>query len=123
MSKRILIVDDIDFILEFEEKVVQSLAKELRVEIVVDAVKSVEEAQQMIVDVLYDAMIVDMHLPDGSGVEIAKSALAKSESTRIAALSIYPLKHDEHRAYFDAYFKKPILPTPFKENLRQLLHI
>jgi len=123
MNKRVLIVDDIGFIVEFEEKVIQTLAKELGIDIQVDSANTVMDANQKISDNLYDAMVIDMNLPDGSGVDIAKMALEKSEETRIAAVTIYPHKFEEHRAYFDAFFTKPILPTSYKENLRALLHV
>ena len=123
MNKRMLIVDDIDFIVEFEGKVIDALAKELNIKIKVDVANTVSEALEKIREHDYDAMVVDMNLPDGSGVDIAKSALAKNEEIRIAALTIYPNKYEEHRAYFDAFFKKPILPTSYKENLRHLLHV
>jgi CheY-like chemotaxis protein len=123
MNKRILIVDDIDFIVEFEEKVISSLAKELSVSIKVDAANSVATALEKISQNDYDAMVVDMNLPDGTGIDIAKAALEKKEDTNIAALTIYPHKYEEYREYFDAFFKKPILPTSYKQNIRQLLHI
>ena len=123
MSKRILLVDDIDFIVEFEEKVINSLAKELSIKINVDSVNSVEKALEKIAENDYDAMVVDMNLPDGSGIDIAKAAQQKNSDTRIAALTIYPHKYEEHSDYFDAFFKKPILPTSYKQNVRQLLHV
>lgn len=123
MSKRILIVDDIDFIIEFETKVIDSLAKEISQKIVVDTANSVSEAQKKIEEYHYDATVVDMNLPDGSGIDIAKTVQQKSSDTLIAALTIYPQKYQEDRAYFDAFFKKPILPTTYKENIRLLLHI
>ena len=123
MNKRMLIVDDIDFIVEFEGKVIDALAKELNIKIKVDVANTVSEALEKIGANDYDAMVVDMNLPDGSGVDIAKSALEKNGDIRIAALTIYPNKYEEHRAYFDAFFKKPILPTSYKENLRHLLHV
>ena len=123
MTKRILIVDDIDFIIEFEEKVLDSLSKELSVKIQVDSVNSVAKALVMINENKYDAMVIDMNFPDGTGVDIAKAALDKNQDTRIAALTIYPQQYKEHSTYFDAFFKKPILPTAYKQNVRQLLHI
>ena len=123
MSKRILIVDDIDFILEFESKVIESLSKEVHQPIKVDAANSVGEALKMIEAHTYDAMVLDMNLPDGTGIDIAKAAQAKSEETRIAALTIYPQKIEQDLTYFDAFFKKPILPSIYKENLRKLLQL
>ncbi len=123
MNKRVLIVDDIDFIVEFEEKVIASLSKELSVRIQVDSANSVEKALAKIAENHYDAMVIDMNLPDGTGIDIAKAAQEKSKETRIAALSIYPYKYEEHSSYFDAFFKKPILPTSYMQNIRQLLNV
>ncbi len=123
MSKKVLIVDDIEFIIEFEAKVIQSLAREIGIDISVDSANTVMDAREKISSNHYDAMVIDMNLPDGSGVDIAKEALLKNDKTRIAALTIYPNKYNEHRAYFDAFFTKPILPTSYKQNLRLLLQI
>ncbi len=123
MSKRILIVDDIDFIVEFEEKVIDSLSKDLSVKILVDKANNVKDALSNIEKHHYDAMVIDINLPDGSGIEIAKSAQEKSKDTRIAAMTIYPQDYEENNTYFDAFFKKPILPTSYKQYIRKLLHL
>ncbi len=123
MSKRILIVDDIDFIIEFEEKVIDSLSKELSTRIQVDSANNVKDALANIEKHHYDAMVIDINLPDGSGIDIAKCAQEKSKDTRIAALTIYPQKYEEQNIYFDAFFKKPILPTSYKQYIRKLLHL
>jgi CheY-like chemotaxis protein len=123
MNKRILIVDDIDFIIEFEEKVIESLSKELSIKIQVDSANTVKEALANIDKHVYDAMVIDINLPDGSGIDIAKSAQEKSKDTRIAALTIYPQKYEEQNTYFDAFFKKPILPTSYKQHIRRLLNV
>jgi CheY-like chemotaxis protein len=123
MSKRILIVDDIDFIVEFEEKVIDALSKELSTKILVDTANNVESALANIAKHHYDAMVIDMNLPDGSGIDIAQNAQEKSKDTRIAALTIYPQEYDEQNDYFDAFFKKPILPASYKQHIRKLLHL
>jgi CheY-like chemotaxis protein len=123
MNKRILIVDDIDFIVEFEEKVIDSLSKDLSVKILVDKANNVQDALSKIEQHHYDAMVIDINLPDGSGLEIAKSAQEKSKDTRIAAMTIYPQDYEENNTYFDAFFKKPILPTSYKQYVRKLLHL
>ena len=123
MSKRILIVDDIDFIIDFEEKVIDSLSKDLSMKIHVDKANNVQEALDNINKHHYDAMVIDINLPDGSGIDIAKSAQEKSKDTRIAALTIYPQEYEENNSYFDAFFKKPILPASYKQHVRKLLHI
>ncbi|MEN8146961.1 MAG: response regulator [Campylobacterota bacterium] len=121
MSKRVLIVDDIDLILDFEEKVIESVKSDIGLSIVIDKANTVTEAKGLIDNHDYDLIISDMNLPDGTGTEIAKYGAHKNSETRLAALTIYPQKYEMERAYFDAYFKKPILPSVFKDSLRLLL--
>jgi len=124
MKKRILIVDDVEFNIEFEGKVIESLMDELGIDIQLDTAYTVEEALSNIAENdRYDAMVIDMNLPDGSGVDIAKAALKKSEKTRIAALTIYPSKYEDHRAFFDLFLKKPIMPEVYKQNFARLLRL
>ncbi|TET89798.1 MAG: response regulator [Sulfurovum sp.] len=122
MKKRILIVDDVEFNIEFEGKVIKSLMDELGIDIEIDTAYTVEEALSNIAENdRYDAMVIDMNLPDGSGVDIAKAALKKSEETRIAALTIYPSKYEDQHAFFDLFLIKPIMPETYKQNFGRLL--
>lgn len=122
--KRILLVDDVEFNLEFESKVIKSLMNETNLDISVDMASSVEEALDKITqNDPYDAMVIDMNLPDGDGVDIAKFALKKDESTRLAALTIYPSVYEHQRAFFDLFLKKPIMPQSYKENFAHLLRM
>ncbi len=124
MSKKILIVDDVEFNIEFETKVIRSLMTELGLDIEIDTASTVKKALSKIADNdSYDAMVIDMNLPDGSGTDIAKAAREKNEETRIAALTIYPNKYGDQRNYFDLYLKKPIMPESYKENFARLLHL
>ncbi len=123
MQKRVLIIDDLDFILEFEEKILNMLAKESGIKIEIDVANTVFDAQEKLAEFEYDLLVVDMNLPDGNGVEIAKFALQQNEMVKIAALTIYPHKYEEHRAYFDLFLKKPILPRVYKESVAALLKI
>jgi len=73
MEKRVLIVDDVEFNIELEEKIIKSLMNELGIDIEIDTAYTVEEALRNIAENdRYDAMVIDMNLPDGSGVDIAK---------------------------------------------------
>lgn len=107
-----------------EPNIIKSFADELNVEVSIDTAGTVLEALRKIhVSNRYDAMIVDMNLPDGSGTLIAKSAHLKSKDTRIAALTIYPDEFEKERGHFDLFLKKPIMPESYKMNLMRLLQI
>ncbi|SFV59868.1 Signal transduction histidine kinase [hydrothermal vent metagenome] len=124
MKKRILIVDDVSFNIEFESKLVQKIMSEFKIDIVINEAHSVQEALKMIEEnTAYHAMIIDMNLPDGTGVDIAKQAKAKDNTTRLAALTIYPNEYETEREHFDLFMKKPIMVESFKHNFIQLLQI
>ena len=124
MKKRILIVDDVNFNIEFESKLIKNLMVGYKLSVEIDTAHTLEDALGMIdANEPYDAMIIDMNLPDGSGVEIAKAARKKSEKTRLAALTIYPNEYEKERPYFDLFMKKPIMVESFKQNFIRLLQI
>jgi len=123
MHKKVLIVDDIDFILEFERKIIETLGKELSVQIDIDSANSVNDALVKISETTYDAVVIDMHLPDGSGVTIAKAARERNEDTHTAALTIASDTYEENSKYFDAFLKKPITPNTYKKTLSKLLYL
>ena len=124
MEKNILIVDDVMFNIEFEEMIIKSLIKELNMDSInIDTAYTVTEAIEKIAQNNYDAMFVDMNLPDGSGVDVARQARKKNIKTRIAALTIYPDIYEKERAHFDLFLKKPIMPEVYKQNFIRLLQI
>ncbi len=124
MAKRVLIVDDFKYNLEFEEKVIGLMVEEYNIAIEVESAMSVAEAKQKIADnPPYDIVIVDISLPDGSGVDIAKEAAHKSEATKIAALTLYPDVYEEESDLFDLLLRKPIMPTTYKQKFEKLLDI
>jgi CheY-like chemotaxis protein len=124
LRKRVLIIDDVDFNIEFEEKIIQTLAEEEKLEITVDTAHTVQGAKEKILQNRpYDAMVIDMNLPDGSGVEIAHAAYEKSDETRLAALTIYPSKYEDQRPFFDIFLRKPIIPSDYKQNFGYLLRL
>jgi CheY-like chemotaxis protein len=123
MSKKILIVDDIEFIVEFERKIIGEFSRENGVKIITDTAGSVSDALEMIHKYRYDAMVVDIHLPDGSGLDIIKSAQVKHSDTRIAVMTLYPQKYEHEREHCDLFMNKPILPVRYKEHLKQLLQL
>ena len=124
MKKRVLLVDDVEFNLEFENSVIKTFIEETGIDIEVDSALTVKEGIKKIEDnPPYDALITDMNLPDGTGVDIAKASIKKSETTRRAALTIYPSKYENQRAFFDLFLRKPIMPKSFKANLARLLQV
>jgi len=124
LLKRVLIVDDVDFNIEFEEEVIKSLTKDGELEISVDIANTVQSAREKIIaNEPYDAMVIDMNLPDGSGTEIAKIAYEKSPDTRLAALTIYPSKYENQQPFFDIFLRKPIMPSDYKRNFKYLLQL
>jgi len=123
MKKRILVVDDVEFNLEFEQNLIKVYAGEVGIQVEIDTATTVREAKQKIANnELYDVMVIDMNLPDGSGVDIAKTALDKSDVTRIAAITIYPDEYEEYHAYFDLFLKKPISPEVYKDDIAALMN-
>jgi len=121
MSKKILVVDDIKFIVEYELEMLETLSRELSEKFEIDTAGSVSEAIGKISSELYDAVIVDMHLPDGMGVEIAKAAREKQKDVRIAVMTISPYDDEIHRSLFDLFLKKPVPPHIYIEHIRKLL--
>lgn len=123
-KKHILIVDDVNFNIEFESKLIKNLMVGYKINVKIDEASSVAEAVKMINEnEPYDAMIIDMNLPDGSGVDIAKKAREKNENTRLAALTIYPNEYEAERPYFDLFLKKPIMMDAFNQNFIRLLQL
>ena len=121
MSKKILVVDDIKFIIEYELQMLETLSRELSDKFEIDTAISVSEATEMISKELYDAIIVDMHLPDGTGVEIATAAREKQKDVRIAVMTISPYDDEIYRPLFDLFLKKPVPPHIYTEHIRKLL--
>jgi CheY-like chemotaxis protein len=123
-TKRVLIVDDVPFNIDYAIEVIESLVSRHDVKVTIDTAQSVKEALDKIITYEpYDGMVVDMNLTDGSGTDIAKAALKKSEKTRIAALTIYPSKYEDERCFFDLFLKKPLSPSEYREGLKHLLYI
>jgi len=123
MSKKILIIDDVVFNIEFEANLLQSLMDELNVQMQIDTAICVKDAVALIEKNDYHAMIIDMNLPDGSGVDIAKAAHKKNPKSYLAGITIFPDAYEDVHEHFDLFLKKPIVLETYKENFSRLLQI
>jgi len=121
--KKILLVDDIDFNLEFEIKLIKNIMNEKDFELEIDTANDVASSITLIGKNNYDAMVVDMNLPDGTGLDIAKVVREKNPNAKIAALTIYPSQYEDQKEYFDMFLKKPIMLDSYKDNFLKLLQI
>jgi two-component system aerobic respiration control sensor histidine kinase ArcB len=121
--KKILLIDDIDFNLEFEIKLIKNIMNEKDFELEIDTANDVASSIALIGKNNYDAMVVDMNLPDGTGLDIAKVAREKNPNAKIAALTIYPSQYEDQKEYFDMFLKKPIMLDSYKDNFLKLLQI
>ena len=121
--RKILLVDDIDFNLEFEIKLIKNMMNEKNFELEIDTADDVASSIALIDKNSYDAIVVDMNLPDGTGLDIAKVARGKNPNTKIAALTIYPSQYEDQKEHFDMFLKKPIMLDSYKDNFVKLLQI
>lgn len=60
----------------------------------VSAARSLKEASQMLTNDVYDLVLVDLGLPDGSGIDLIKRIRSRSADTYIVVATIYD--DDEH---------------------------
>ena len=123
MKKRVLIVDDVEFSREFEKSILEKVANEIGVDIIIDFASSVSEAILKVENGQdsYDYFIIDMNLPDGVGAEVAKVAKRYNQDAKVVAITIYPNRYQKYKNVFDLYLHKPISPETYKDKLQNML--
>ena len=122
MKKRILLVDDIKFVLDLEKTLLAQIEKELSLDLDIDTASDVNEALKCLESSEYDILITDMNLPDGDGSQIAKSAAQRSSGKmRLVALTSLPVAYEEKREIFDLFLTKPTQPQDLKSDLIKVL--
>jgi len=121
MKLHVLILDDFAYNLELEKKVIETFLKGHGRDVRIDLAKSVSEALEFLQKTHYDAIIVDMNLPDGSGGAVAKSAKEIDPKTVTAALTLYREEYENYKDYFDHFIKKPIPPATYTKHFQWLL--
>ena len=123
VMKKILLVDDVAFTLQMEREVFDQIRQEEGVVLEIDTASTVSEATGKLAHRIYDMVITDMNLTDGSGTEVAKTAAKMSLGySKIVALTILPHVYEKERPYFDDFLIKPLLPTILKEDFLILLN-
>jgi len=122
LQKKILLIDDIDFVLNLEKELFNEIQKESALTFAIETASSVSEALAHLDNTVYDLLITDMNLPDGNGSEIAKAAAEKSSGkTTLVALTSMPIAFEESKELFDTYLTKPTSPRDIKKHFLKLV--
>jgi len=85
---------------------------------------SVAEGLELAREIQFDLYILDIRLPDGSGVELCQKLKALSPATPILYYSAYGDEADHQEALKtcgDAYLKKPVSIAEIRETIAALL--
>ena len=85
---------------------------------------SVAEGLELAKEIQFDLYILDIRLPDGSGVELCQKLKAMSPATPILYYSAYGDEADHQDALKtcgDAYLKKPVSIAEIRETIATLL--
>lgn len=103
-NKRILILDDEPIILNLLSLLLRYEGAEI------DAVNSCTAAQQLLTTRVYDAVVADIRLPDGSGTELLAQGYANAPAQRWVMITAYDDPATRARCKelgCSAFFSKP----------------
>jgi CheY-like chemotaxis protein len=115
----VLIVDDNELNLRLAETVLSHAGFE------VGLARTAAEARQKLGERAWSAVLMDLRLPDGNGLDIVREMRAREGATRlpIAALTASAMVGDPQQAIdagCDAYISKPIDVESFADEVRAL---
>lgn len=85
---------------------------------------SVGEALELAKEIVFDLYILDIRLPDGTGVELAKELREMNRGIPILYYSAYGDAAEVERSLAicgDAYLKKPVCVADIEDQVAQLL--
>jgi DNA-binding response OmpR family regulator len=86
---------------------------------------TIAEALQLAQEMRFDLFILDVRLPDGSGVELCQQLRKMQPDVCIAYYTAYTDDSSQHEALSicgDAYLKKPISMVEWEQTIAGLLH-
>lgn len=119
-AKRILYVEDNPTNI----KLIEAILEQYENHHLVSAI-SMEEGRKLALSYDFDLILMDLDLPDGSGVNLAKELRRSIDKATpaIVALTANVLPEQEHDRLFDAYLTKPIDVASFLKTIRQHLAV
>jgi CheY-like chemotaxis protein len=117
---RVLIVDDHDFNLTLLERLLEREGRE------VCAADSLAAAEQVLAEERPAMIVIDLNLPDGSGLELTRKLKSepRTASIPIVACTAAVMRSDEERALeagCDAFLAKPIDVRQFSTIVSSIL--
>ncbi len=115
LMKHALLVDD-------EPEICQLLSNMLRrVGAVCDMAHSVEQAKMKLSTGVYDAVFLDIHLPDGLGYDVIPEARKRNPGTRLIAISAVDAERNNAvTAGADLFVPKPFNREIILRSIQQL---
>lgn len=85
---------------------------------------NVAEALELVREITFDLYLLDVRLPDGTGVELCQKLRAASPEIPIVYYSAYGTDADHHAALAicgDAYLRKPVSIAEIERTIEQML--
>lgn len=111
-------------IISHDPKLCKIIQRGLKTDFILDFATSATQGESMAHDNFYDALLVDMILPDMDGEELINLLKTSIPNLPIVALSNRSTIHDKERAYnsgADDYLIKPIKAVEIKMRLMALI--
>ena len=121
MSTRVLLVDDHGI---FREGLRLLIARDLPSLVVVGQAGSVAQARESARELKPDLVIMDIHLPDGNGIQLSQEIITAQPGVRVIVLSAEPnltFVRDALRVGVCGYLLKTNAPTELPVAIRTVL--
>ncbi len=119
-DKRILVVDDDNFILTFIEHTLKKLEPSYQVTTVINGPTALEQIQQH----YFDLVITDYMMPGISGVDLATAIRYVAPKTRVILMTAYAtdqLRHTIELLHVDGYLRKPLNLTQIRKVIQDTI--